>query len=274
LGTAFASLKPDAPAKEKSALATRRIALVIPQTIPHIPRSTPIIPKINPPMPGKRFDIFGSFAFKTQTSKFASQWAGVLKRVQIERPFYKACEKPSADCPAALVKWRHELNMLRPLPRLVQLRRLNRFVNHLAAYSDDNVTFGARDHWASPLEFLKGRGDCEDFAIFKFFGLLELGFKNDQLRIAMVKDRRRNLLHAVLTVEIAGETYVLDNLNNQVRTHDHLLKYVPQSSFNLVAHWAHIVTDQIRTKFQRATDKTITPEIICDSTLYKCQGVT
>ena len=215
MGAALASLMPHAPLKEKSALAVGRVALTLPKSKPHTPKTVPHMPKIKPPMPEKRFDIFGSFAFKTQSSSFAPQWKAVLERVRIERPFYEACGEASAACPRALVKWRQELNRLRPLPRLVQLRRLNRLVNHLAAYADDNVTFATRDYWASPLELLKGKGDCEDFAIFKFFALLELGFKNDQLRVAIVEDQHRNLLHAVLTAEISGKVYVLDSLNDQ-----------------------------------------------------------
>ena len=41
---------------------------------------------------------------------------------------------------------------------------------------DDAEVWGQVDYWASPLETLQsGMGDCEDFAIAKYFTLLALG---------------------------------------------------------------------------------------------------
>ena len=49
------------------------------------------------------------------------------------------------------------------------------------------------DYWASPLETLdKGRGDCEDYAIAKYFSLLAAGVPVARLRLVYVRahDRR------------------------------------------------------------------------------------
>ncbi len=54
-------------------------------------------------------------------------------------------------------------------------------------------------------------GDCEDYAIAKFFALRELGFGNDQLRIVNVYDRRRGIGHAVLAVNLDDHISILNN---------------------------------------------------------------
>lgn len=44
-------------------------------------------------------------------------------------------------------------------------------------YISDYSQFGQKDVWQTPKEFLEnGQGDCEDFAIAKFFDLLELSY--------------------------------------------------------------------------------------------------
>jgi predicted transglutaminase-like cysteine proteinase len=99
------------------------------------------------------------------------------------------------------------------------------------------------------MEFLDRNGDCEDFAIIKFFSLLELGFTNDQLRIVVVKDTQRNVVHAVVSVSIGGRVYLLDSLFAEPVPHEYVLHYVPVYSVNLDTRWAHFVTPQIRNQF-------------------------
>ena len=41
-----------------------------------------------------------------------------------------------------------------------------------------------KDYWATPIEFMgTGAGDCEDYAIAKYFSLINLGIPEDKLRI-------------------------------------------------------------------------------------------
>ncbi|BBN52020.1 hypothetical protein TRE132_01450 [Pseudomonas chlororaphis subsp. aurantiaca] len=52
----------------------------------------------------------------------------------------------------------------------------------------------------TPVEALwKGAGDCEDYAIAKYFSLRHLGVSSDKLRITYVKALRQNRAHMVLT---------------------------------------------------------------------------
>ena len=206
-------------------------------------------PEIKKEMQSFKFGLLGSFEFKTVKHRFEADWKGVLTRIVDESGGYESCTSGAADCPPHLRRWRELLEDLKGLPPQVQLARLNKSINRMVSYVDDDKVFGQVDYWASPGEVLKGKGDCEDYATIKFWSLLELGFRNDQLRLAVVRDTRRRLMHAVVTVEIEGRTYVLDSLFDHPVEQQHILKYEPIFSANLNSQWGHIVTRKIRVGF-------------------------
>ena len=79
-----------------------------------------------------------------------------------------------------------------------QIRAVNLFLNDWQ-YKSDIQNYGRRDYWATPLEFLRRSGDCEDYAIAKYVSLRQIGFAPEQLRL-VVRDVVRELAHAVLAV--------------------------------------------------------------------------
>ena len=216
---------------------------------PEIKQRSPLLPKNS----GFVFGVLGSFEFKTAQHRFLDDWETVLRRIEGERETYRNCDKATVKCAPRVEKWRALLRDLKDLPKHTQIKRLNRSINRMVAYVDDRKAFGARDHWATPLESLKGVGDCEDYAIIKFVSLLELGFSSDQMRMTVVRDKRRRILHAVLAVQIDDKTYILDNLFNAPVEQRHVLKYAPLFSANLEHRWAHVATNKIRAAFVTAT---------------------
>ena len=50
--------------------------------------------------------------------------------------------------------------------------------------------------------------------------------------------------HAVLAAHVGGETYILDNLSEQVLPHRAIANYQPVYSFNEERRWAHITVPQ------------------------------
>ena len=57
-----------------------------------------------------------------------------------------------------------------------KLDALNQFFNRRIQSREDIDVWGQVDYWASPMEMMeKGAGDCEDFAIAKYFSLVALG---------------------------------------------------------------------------------------------------
>jgi predicted transglutaminase-like cysteine proteinase len=104
----------------------------------------------------------------------------------------------------------------------------------------DKDVYGVTDYWATPGEFIKNSGDCEDYAITKMYALRQLGVNPEHLRIVALKDNIRNLDHAVLAVYIGGTIYILDNVTKLVLTHDKFQHYRPYFSVNAVYKWTHI----------------------------------
>ena len=62
---------------------------------------------------------------------------------------------------------------------------VNNFWNENFAYVPDSVQFDLKDHWQTPKEFMKNEaGDCEDYAIAKYFTLRDAGANDDMLYLA------------------------------------------------------------------------------------------
>ena len=100
-----------------------------------------------------------------------------------------------------------------------KLNQVNRFFNARMAFKDDIVVWHQQDYWATPIEFLrKGAGDCEDFALAKYFTLREMGVPANQLRITYVKALQLNQAHMVVTWYATPDAIplVLDNLKTAI----------------------------------------------------------
>ncbi|MHA6494269.1 transglutaminase-like cysteine peptidase [Pseudomonas borbori] len=117
----------------------------------------------------------------------------------------------------------------------VLLERVNQFVNRSVAFASDQDVWGEHDYWATPAQAItRGRGDCEDFAIAKYFGLLQLGVAAEKLRLTYVKDLTRNQAHMVLAYypSPSAQPLILDNLDSRVRIASERRDLLPVYSFN------------------------------------------
>ncbi|MEW6125391.1 MAG: transglutaminase-like cysteine peptidase [Pseudomonadota bacterium] len=135
--------------------------------------------------------------------------------------------------------WQQLLDGSAGLAEMDKLREVNRFFNRLAFVSD-REHWGREDYWATPLEFLgSGGGDCEDFAVAKYFSLKALGVPVDRLRLTYVKAVQLNEAHMVLTYypEPSAEPLVLDNLVPDIRLASGRRDLVPVYSFNADGLW-------------------------------------
>jgi predicted transglutaminase-like cysteine proteinase len=122
-----------------------------------------------------------------------------------------------------------------------KLQRVNDFFNRRIQFGEDINIWGQTDYWATPMETLsKGAGDCEDFAIAKYFSLLVLGVPMEQLRLIYVKARlggaSSNVLQAHMVLAYYpspdAEPQVLDNLINSIRPSSRRPDLTPVFSFN------------------------------------------
>ncbi|TJZ73474.1 transglutaminase-like cysteine peptidase [Chitiniphilus eburneus] len=137
--------------------------------------------------------------------------------------------------------WRQTVAGARGLSDSARMEAINNFFNRNMAFVDDQILWGEVDYWATPLESIgKGGGDCEDFAIAKYFSLLEAGVDNAKLRLTYVKARiggpesSVTQAHMVLTYYATpqAEPLVLDNLIGEIRPASRRPDLIPVFSFN------------------------------------------
>ena len=126
-----------------------------------------------------------------------------------------------------------------------KLAAINGYFNARIAFASDVEVWGVADHWASPLELLgKGRGDCEDYVIGKYFSLLAAGVPVARLRLVYVNARvgggaGESVAHMVLAHYAApgAEPSILDNLIGEIRPAGLRTDLEPVFSFNGEGLW-------------------------------------
>lgn len=191
--------------------------------------------------PAPRLRLFNSLEFRGASLDALPQWLGVLSRIREEERVYAACDADIRDCPSpAAAAWRAKIRSVKGLEPKTQLLELNQFLNRWT-FREDREVYGIEDYWATPLEFLRQSGDCEDYAIIKYISLRTLGFSVDSLRIVVVRDTLRNVVHAVLAVYLADQILVLDSVFDAVLPHEFISFYAPQYSINETTRWAHVI---------------------------------
>ncbi len=138
-----------------------------------------------------------------------------------------------------LLAWQALVNNNQQEPELVKLKLVNQFFNRIK-YAPDRDEWGKRNYWATPIEFLsRGAGDCEDFALAKYYSLRAMGVPVDKLRLTYVKSLRLNQAHMVLTYyeSATEEPFILDNLRSMILFSSERPDLKPVYSFNEDALW-------------------------------------
>lgn len=146
--------------------------------------------------------------------------------------------------PDLAAQWRHLQQSVRSASRKEQALSVNGFFN-LRPYVTDQNVWGVEEHWARPLDFMRLGGDCEDYAIAKYFALRELGIPTDALRIAAVWNSARKEGHAVLVINIDNQEYLLDNLENDLPLQSAVHWYAPAYYLNEEFQWTFAVRSEV-----------------------------
>jgi predicted transglutaminase-like cysteine proteinase len=166
------------------------------------------------------------------------KWAVVLERYSAERNLemdpcesglFKRCD---------LQDWRKFLAELQGKPLMEKLSEVNDYMNR-HRYITDPVNWGVPDYWEVPREFFNKDGDCEDYAIAKYFSLRHLGVPADMLRLVVLQDENLRVPHAILVVYVNGTALVLDNQFGRVVNADRISHYRPIYSVNENHWWLH-----------------------------------
>lgn len=148
-------------------------------------------------------------------------------------------KKYGSDARVRLVDWQRLILRENSDNDGEKLSKVNAFFNRME-FVDDISLWGKEDYWATPVEFLARRaGDCEDFALAKYFTLVAMGISESQLSLTYVKSLRLNRHHMVLTYyRVPGsEPLVLDNLTSEVKKATERTDLLPIYSFNGTSLW-------------------------------------
>lgn len=184
----------------------------------------PVLPRVSQPK------LFGSTEIRATDLSAFTKWTSVMKR--FEQQMQTAQMSPQIQA------WKVKLQSLKNSNTRDQIAAVNDYINYVS-YIEDSRNYGTSDKWATPIEFFAKGGDCEDFAIAKYASLRALGFSTDQLRIAIVQDKIKNIPHAVLIVYTEDGTYVLDNQDKRLRNIAEVTRYKPVFSINATYWWLH-----------------------------------
>ena len=144
--------------------------------------------------------------------------------------------------------WRNLVVYVKNKQEMELFQAVNGYFNQWRPKNDKD-TWNTPEYWASPKEFIRQRGgDCEDYAISKYFALRFFGITADRLRIVVIRHKDENnafapQLHAVLAVYASKNWFILDNnarpKNNIFPHTQYKGRFIPLYSINEDKAWIH-----------------------------------
>lgn len=183
--------------------------------------------------------------FNMSESKFENlasfpKWTGVISRFSDQQDI------DDNECgsiryhPCAIREWKVMLEELKDQPLEEQINEVNNWSNK-HPYIVDQLNWGMNDYWETPYEFMEISGDCEDYAISKYYSLRALGIPDDRLRIIIVQDLNLGgIIHAILGVYDDENTLqILDNQSKHVIPALKIYHYRPIYGVNESNWWTY-----------------------------------
>lgn len=183
---------------------------------------------------------FDMTSTKNRNISAFTKWTGTMSR------FAKQKQIPDASCdrirfhPCSIKGWREMIDGLRGESLDDQIKAVNDWSN-AHPYIEDQVNWGKVDYWETPYEFMAINGDCEDYAISKYYSLRALGVSADRLRIIVLQDLNLGgIIHAVLGVyDDNDRLQILDNQSKRVKSALSIYHYRPVYGINESAWWEY-----------------------------------
>ena len=157
-----------------------------------------------------------------------------------QKVLQKVQEKYGQEARMRLVAWEDVLQRYSGATDREKLEKVNSFFNKKIVFATDMDVYGVEDYWATPVEALsRGAGDCEDYAIAKYFSLKMMGVTEEKLRIAYVKALQYNIFHMVMVYYSSPEAdpLVLDNLVDSIKPASERRDLLPIFTFNGAGLW-------------------------------------
>jgi predicted transglutaminase-like cysteine proteinase len=183
-----------------------------------------------------RLYVFGSVILLMATAVLGANSYPNLDKTKIINALYKHYGERAAKRGRA---WFEVLSLSSNLQESEKLQKINNFFN-LLYFIDDIKLWGEENYWATPVEFIGANGgDCEDFAIAKYFSLLALGVPDEKMRITMVKAINLNQYHMVVAYYKTPNSVplILDNIDGEIKSALQRKDLLPVYSFNGKQLW-------------------------------------
>ena len=183
--------------------------------------------------------LFNTFEYQYRTFENLPSWSSALKRSQSEFSTFRACVHNETKCKTTEQRaWREFIISHKNKSRPKIIKSVNRYFNKWP-YKSDRIIYGKDEYWATLGQFMKNSGDCEDYAIAKYYTLKALGFKEDEIRIVVLTHPLRKKGHVVLAIYDQRDILILDSLTDTPKSHRAFLKYTPVYSVNQTTQWVH-----------------------------------
>jgi predicted transglutaminase-like cysteine proteinase len=177
--------------------------------------------------------IFTYYLFASNTLKNISE----KDLIKIEKKYGKKAKR-------RVEIWDKMLEDAKGKKAVKKLKAVNDFFNKIK-YLPDRKVWKKKDYWAAPFEFMGvGAGDCEDYAIAKYFALRALGIPDEKLKITYVKLKQKRKkyeeAHMVLNYyhKPNSTPIILDNVNKKLKLATKRTDLKPVYSFNASGLWA------------------------------------
>lgn len=183
--------------------------------------------------------------FEMSESRF-SNLSNFPKWTRVMNSFSQQKTIPDNKCgtilyhPCSIKEWKEMLSELQGKSLDEQLDTVNDWSN-AHPYIIDQLNWGRNDYWETPYEFIEVNGDCEDYAISKYYSLRALGIPADRMRVIIVQDLNLGgIIHAILGVyDDNDELIILDNQIKQVRPALSIYHYRPIYGINERNWWTY-----------------------------------
>ena len=183
--------------------------------------------------------LFGYSEVQQENIADFPQWQSVVEEEATIAVAAEDCANGNKSARCLVKGWKEFLTGLQDKPAQEQLNAVNTYVN-AQDYVGDKKNYGREDYWADPATFLENGGDCEDFAILKYFSLKALGWATDKLRVVVVQDTALRQPHAVLAVATDEDVLILDNQKKSIVSEDAIGNYAPLYSLTDDQWWLHL----------------------------------
>jgi len=182
--------------------------------------------------------LFGRTERRVPGLKKFPKWKGALDRYFSEEEKLKGACSTQGKTNCALADWNDFVGSIRG-QKIAPSKVLNIVNKHLnkKKYVLDSINWNQKDYWASPGEFERKSGDCEDYGIAKFMTLRALGFDPNSMRVVVVTDMNLKIAHALLAVKMDGDELILDNQIQSVISHKRIRHYKPIYAVNEKSWW-------------------------------------